>query len=89
MDAHALTDAAQGGGAAESAAAASPTYLEKLLAAGLLIDTGVQGLYGRSAVFEGIADGLNAAITRTCSRECPRGRGGCRRDSRCCRAAAG
>ena len=69
MDARLLTEACPAGGAGAPAAVAavaapSPTYLEALLAAGLLIETGVQGLYGRSAVFEGIADGLNAAITR-------------------------
>lgn len=62
MDAHALTDAVAGGGAGGLTAA--PTYLQQLLAAGLLIETGVKGLYGRSAQFEAIADGLNLAITR-------------------------
>jgi seryl-tRNA synthetase len=38
-------------------------YLDALLGAGLLISTGVDGLYGRSAVFESIVDGLNAAIS--------------------------
>ncbi|WP_066737683.1 amino acid--[acyl-carrier-protein] ligase [Cupriavidus sp. D384] len=67
MDAHALTDAAPGGGAGEltsAPAALAPTYLEQLLASGLLIETGVKGLYGRSAQFEAIADGLNLAISR-------------------------
>jgi seryl-tRNA synthetase len=41
----------------------SPSFLAALLDAGLLIPTGVQGLYGRSETFEAIADGLNAAIT--------------------------
>ncbi|MEK7488346.1 MAG: hypothetical protein AABZ79_00580, partial [Pseudomonadota bacterium] len=63
MDAHTLTEARPAGGA-DPMAAQPPTFLESLLAAGLLIQTGVRGLYGRSAVFEGIADGLNAAFTR-------------------------
>ncbi|MGT2511840.1 amino acid--[acyl-carrier-protein] ligase [Cupriavidus basilensis] len=52
-------------GADEPAAACTgqPTFLAALLDAGLLIPTGVQGLYGRSETFEAIADGLNAAIT--------------------------
>lgn len=64
MDAHVLTEERPAGGAAAGPATLPPTYLEALLAAGLLIETGVRGLYGRSAVFEGIADALNAVITR-------------------------
>lgn len=40
-----------------------PTYLEALLAKGLLVATGVDGLYGRSEVFEDVVDRLNALIT--------------------------
>jgi len=40
------------------------TFRDALLAAGLLIETGVRGLYGRSATFESIADGVNAIMTR-------------------------
>jgi seryl-tRNA synthetase len=61
MDVQALTDVKPVGGAGD---AAQPTFLRRLLDAGLLIESGVPGLYGRSAVFEAIADGLNAAVTR-------------------------
>ncbi len=39
-------------------------YLNELLEAGLLLRTGVDGLYGRSAVFEDIVERLDALITR-------------------------
>ena len=42
---------------------ADPTLRERLLAKGILIDTGENGLYGRSAVFEDIVDRLNVAIS--------------------------
>lgn len=38
--------------------------IDRLLATGLLIDTGVDGLYGRSAVFENVIERFNAYITR-------------------------
>jgi seryl-tRNA synthetase len=38
--------------------------LDRLLAQGLLIEMGVDGLYGRSALFERIVEGLDALITR-------------------------
>lgn len=38
--------------------------IDRLLAAGLLIDTGVDGLYGRSAVFEEVIERFDAYITR-------------------------
>ncbi|WP_020203282.1 MULTISPECIES: amino acid--[acyl-carrier-protein] ligase [Cupriavidus] len=38
-------------------------YQQALIAAGLLIPSGVDGVYGRSAVFEAIADGLNVAVS--------------------------
>lgn len=40
------------------------TFLEDLFAAGVLIPTGVDGLYGRGAVFERIVSALDAAATR-------------------------
>ncbi|RDK03659.1 amino acid--[acyl-carrier-protein] ligase [Paraburkholderia lacunae] len=43
--------------------AAAPSFRDELLAAGLLIDTGENGLYGRSQVFEDVVDRLNVAIT--------------------------
>jgi seryl-tRNA synthetase len=39
-------------------------YGRELLAAGLLLETGVPGLYGRSGAFEAVHDGLDAWITR-------------------------
>ncbi len=41
-----------------------PTYLAELLAAGLLIPTGVDGLYGRSATFEDVVERVNRLIGR-------------------------
>ncbi|AQV96190.1 amino acid--[acyl-carrier-protein] ligase [Cupriavidus necator] len=73
MDAHTLTDAGAMGGAVADAhapapgiqpASSTPTFLERLLAEGLMIETGVRGIYGRSATFESICDGVNAAMTR-------------------------
>ena len=46
--------------AAEFDAAA---FREELFAHGILIETGEDGIYGRSQVFESIVDGLNEAIT--------------------------
>lgn len=46
-----------------SAAPAAPTFRDELIASGLLIDTGENGLYGRSQVFEDVVDRLNVAIT--------------------------
>lgn len=42
----------------------APTYLDDLLEAGLLISTGVDGLYGRSATFEDVVERVNALIGR-------------------------
>jgi seryl-tRNA synthetase len=53
--------AAAAGAAAEPCTA--PAFRDELLAAGLLIDTGENGLYGRSQVFEDVVDRLNVAIT--------------------------
>lgn len=38
--------------------------IDRLLTAGLLIDTGVDGLYGRSAMFEDVISGFDAYVTR-------------------------
>ncbi len=40
------------------------TFRDRLLAGGLLIATGVEGLYGRSGAFESVVDALDATITR-------------------------
>jgi len=42
----------------------SPDFLGSLFRAGLLIQTGVDGVYGRGAVFEQILEGLDALATR-------------------------
>jgi seryl-tRNA synthetase len=38
------------------------TYRDELVAAGLLIDSGVPGLFGRNSTFESIVTGLNALV---------------------------
>lgn len=53
-----MTDAA-----ALASADAAPSFRDELLARGILIDTGENGLYGRSQVFEDVVERLNAAIT--------------------------
>ncbi len=75
MDANVSADDRTGSApAADTAAnAAAPSYSDPqagqrryqqaLIEAGLLIPGGVDGVYGRSAVFEAIADGLNFAVT--------------------------
>jgi seryl-tRNA synthetase len=40
-------------------------YLEELVAAGLLVRTGVHGVYGRSGVFEDVRNAFDALVTRT------------------------
>jgi seryl-tRNA synthetase len=56
-----MTDAAALAAAQPDAVA--PTFRDELLAKGILIDTGEDGLYGRSQVFEDVVDRLNVAIT--------------------------
>lgn len=41
----------------------APGFLDRLLAAGLLIDTDVDGLYGRSGDFESVVEGLDRIAT--------------------------
>ncbi len=43
---------------------ACPTLLDSLLHKGILIETGVDGLYGRSGLFEQIIDGFDRMISR-------------------------
>lgn len=43
---------------------ACPTLLDSLLQKGILVDTGVDGLYGRSGLFEQIIDGFDRMISR-------------------------
>lgn len=45
--------------------------IERLLAAGLLFDTGVDGLYGRSGVFEDVLERFDAYITRFGQQDSP------------------
>ena len=40
-------------------------FREELLAAGLLLPSGTDGIYGRSAEFEAVAEGLLALLART------------------------
>jgi seryl-tRNA synthetase len=61
-----MTDTAAAAAAAADADPnlnAAPDFREQLLAAGLLIDTGENGLYGRSQIFEDVLERLNVAIT--------------------------
>ncbi|MFP3182748.1 MAG: hypothetical protein RXS25_18655, partial [Paraburkholderia sp.] len=48
---------------ADSGSNAAPGFRDELLAKGILIDTGENGLYGRSQVFEDVVERLNVAIT--------------------------
>jgi seryl-tRNA synthetase len=58
------TDSAAVAAAATAAEVGSSlTLRDEMLAAGLLIDTGENGLYGRSQIFEDVIDRLNVAIT--------------------------
>ncbi|HKU00889.1 MAG TPA: amino acid--[acyl-carrier-protein] ligase [Paraburkholderia sp.] len=57
-----MTDTAALQASADGAHAA-PTFRDELIASGLLIDTGENGLYGRSQVFEDVVERLNGAIT--------------------------
>jgi len=61
-------DAARGEAAAPDF---RPALRERLIAAGLLVDTGENGLYGRNHVYEAIADGLTALITRMAADQHP------------------
>lgn len=42
----------------------TPTFLQALIEADILIPTGVDGIYGRSGVYEAIAEGMNALVTQ-------------------------
>jgi seryl-tRNA synthetase len=46
-----------------SAPAVEASLLERLLGAGLLVGTGVQGLYGRSATYQGLADAVSGLVS--------------------------
>ncbi len=40
------------------------TFLQGLVSSGLLVETGVNGLFGRNHAFESVVEGLNALVTR-------------------------
>lgn len=42
--------------------ASATAFLDELFDAGLLMDTGIDGLYARSGTFEGIVDGINRVV---------------------------
>jgi seryl-tRNA synthetase len=46
------------------AAADAPTFLDRLFDAGLLVRTGVDGLYGRSGAFESVVEALDRLVSR-------------------------
>jgi seryl-tRNA synthetase len=58
------TDTAAVAAASAAEMGSSLTLRDEMLAAGLLIDTGENGLYGRSQIFEDVIERLNAAITQ-------------------------
>ncbi|MCJ2015485.1 amino acid--[acyl-carrier-protein] ligase [Methylobacterium sp. J-076] len=59
LDADASSEAFSG-----SAAADAPTFLDRLFDAGLLVRTGVDGLYGRSGAFESVVEALDRLVSR-------------------------
>ena len=59
---------------ADSVRAGTPdqaAFLGELMAAGLLIDSGVPGVYGRGDGFERVRLGFDAAVTRAAADEAP------------------
>jgi seryl-tRNA synthetase len=58
-----MTDTAALAAAQADTAPAAPSFRDELLDKGILIDTGENGLYGRSQVFEDVVERLNVAIT--------------------------
>ena len=42
---------------------AQPAYIDQLIASGLLVPTGVDGLYGRSGLFEDVIARFEAIVT--------------------------
>ncbi|CAG2156961.1 Amino acid--[acyl-carrier-protein] ligase [Cupriavidus yeoncheonensis] len=53
----------QGSPSGHAAPPVARTFLDSLIDAGILIPTGVDGIYGRSRVYEAIAEGMDALIT--------------------------
>ncbi|MCG5075703.1 amino acid--[acyl-carrier-protein] ligase [Paraburkholderia tagetis] len=58
-----MTETAALHASAEGAEPSAPSFRDALIASGILIDTGENGLYGRSQVFEDVVERLNVAIT--------------------------
>src|SRR3954467_14935185 len=48
---------------------AQDAFLRELVAAGLLIESGVPGVYGRGATFEAVREGFDALVTRAAADE--------------------
>ncbi len=48
----------------DSTTVESPTFLDRLFDAGLLVRTGVDGLYGRSGAFESVVEALDRLVSR-------------------------
>ena len=59
LDAVASTEVPQ-----DSTTVESPTFLDRLFDAGLLVRTGVDGLYGRSGAFESVVEALDRLVSR-------------------------
>jgi seryl-tRNA synthetase len=55
----------------DSAHQAQLAYRDELLAAGLLVDTGVPGVYGRSGVFESVVERFDRFVTRAGAEDAP------------------
>jgi seryl-tRNA synthetase len=55
---------APGPGSAGAGAAGSGTLVRRMLDAGLLVPTGVLGLYGRSGTYQDVADGIGNMVRR-------------------------
>jgi seryl-tRNA synthetase len=55
----------------DSALSAQLAFRDELLAAGLLLDTGVPGVYGRSAVFESVIERFDRFVTRAGAEDAP------------------
>jgi seryl-tRNA synthetase len=53
------------------AAGRQAEFLAELLGAGLLVDTGVPGIYGRGAAFESVREAFDALVTRAAAPEAP------------------
>ena len=64
MDSLATPDTRAADALAEEPAAAPRSFLDRLFDRGLLVRTGVDGLYGRSGAFEGVVEALDRLVSR-------------------------